>query len=114
MRKSKVWTNRGLILTNSLILTFCVGTLVWGAHVRAQGELVITLANPGPLTQKQTIKVTESGNASRVFDPAKFTRVESQPAGIVSIPAHPPANDGVFEVTPIHSGKTTLNIEYVD
>jgi hypothetical protein len=80
------------------------------AYTLAEGPL--TIADPGPITEKKNVKVTDPNSANRVFDPAKFTKATADPA-IVTV-AKPTTNDATFALTPLKSGKAKLSIEYVD
>jgi hypothetical protein len=102
--------NKRIIFFTLTIILSVVSFFAWaGAHA----QTTLTISNPGPITAKTTVTVTDPSLSSRVFDHTKFTKAEATPAGIVTI-TKPTADDGKFVITPTKSGKTTLSIEYVD
>src|SRR5947209_3164160 len=106
-----IYKNRTL-LTFAVVILLCVlcATL---RGVTAQSQLKLTLDPPSPLNGKGKITVADPANATRQFDPSKFKPITQSTAGIVSV-TPPTQNDGVFEVTPLKSGATTLTIRYED
>lgn len=110
MDYSSLQKNPKLLLAILLILATCIFAS-WAPHAYAQNAL--SISDPSPIKEKTSLKVSDPNDASRQFDPAKFTKVEAKPAGIVKI-ANPTQVNGDFEVVPLKTGKTTLNIEYVD
>ena len=110
MKTFTVPTRRIIFFTVTFLL-LTVSLFVRWAGVHAQTTL--TISDPGPITAKATVTVTDPNQANRVFEHAKFTKVDVAPAGIVTVPK-PTADDGKLVITPVKSGKTTLSIEYVD
>ena len=103
-------TSRRVSLTLTILFLSGSFLALW-ASAFTEGPLAIP--DPGTITEKKTVKVTDPGNPNRDFVPAKFTVVTTDPAGIVQV-AKPTTNDATFAITPLKSGTTKLTIQYVD
>jgi hypothetical protein len=103
------YSNRTFLRACLVVIAFsCCGQWVPTADAQA----VLDVSDPGLVRGKVEVTASDPTNATRQFDPAKF-KIETKPTGIINAVVSSQKN-GVVEIAPLKSGKTTLSIEYAD